>query len=271
MYSGDMKSEGKSVRGVSVHVKGAGPSVVLLHANGGSHHDFDAVSDALATHSKVFAIDWPGHGESADTETPAACAFADLLPSVLEDLNEGPYTLIGNSVGGFAAIRTAAERPDLVRDLVVVNPGGFTPRWPGTFITCWILSSKAVSPVAMRLLPRLYLRRETVAVRAIRSAAVDASRNANKIKTFASIWRSFTDRRHDARADAANISCPVMLIWGTRDPILPWFIDGRRARRAFRDARVVTLPCGHQSFAEMPEAFTTAVADFLGWDKQESS
>jgi len=271
MYSGDMKSEGKSVRGVSVHVKGAGPSVVLLHANGGSHHDFDAVSDALATHSKVFAIDWPGHGESADTETPAACAFADLLPSVLEDLNEGPYTLIGNSVGGFAAIRTAAERPDLVRDLVVVNPGGFTPRWPGTFITCWILSSKAVSPVAMRLLPRLYLRRETAAVTAIRSAAVDGSHNANKIRTFARIWRSFTDRRHDARADAANVSCPVMLIWGTRDPILPWFIDGRRARRAFRDARVVTLPCGHQSFAEMPEEFITTVADFLGWNEQEPS
>ncbi len=271
MYSEDMGTAIRSVSGVSVHVEGAGPSVVLLHANGGSHHDFDAVNDALTTHAKVFAIDWPGHGESADTGAPGACAFADLLPSVLEDLNEGPYTLIGNSVGGFAAIRTAADRPDLVRHLIVVNPGGFTPRWPTTFIACWILGSKAIAPVAMRLLPRLYLKRGTSAVQAMRTAAADASHDPDKIRTFAKIWRSFTDRRHDARADAARVSCPVMLMWGTRDPILPWVIDGRRARRAFRDARVATLPCGHQPFAEMPEEFTMALSDFLGWSEQEPS
>lgn len=271
MYFGDMESQVKSLRGVSVLVKGAGPSVVLLHANGGSHHDFDAVNDALTTQAKVFAIDWPGHGDSVDTATPGACAFADLLPSVLEDLNEGPYTLIGNSVGGFAAIRTAAKRPDLVRNLIVVNPGGFTPRWPTTFIACWFLGSETIAPFAMRLLPRLYLRRETAAVKAIRSAAVDASHKANKVRTFAKIWRSFTDRRHDVRGDAAHVSCPVMLIWGTRDPILPWFIDGRRALRAFPDVRVVTLPCGHQSFAEMPKEFITTVADFLGWNEQAPS
>lgn len=267
MYSCGMKSEVRQVGEVVVHIEGAGPSIVLLHANGGSHHDFDAVIDALTANAKVFAIDWPGLGESAGSTAPGACAFADLLPSVLEDLNEGPYTLIGNSVGGFAAIRTAAERPDLVSRMVVVNPGGFTPRWPTTFIACWFLGSRAIAPVAMRLLPRLYLRRETAAVQAIRTTAVEASRDPAKVRTFAKIWRSFTDRRHDARADAAHVSCPVLLIWGRRDPILPWVIDGRRARRAFRDAQVVTLPCGHQPFAEMPEEFTLAMSEFLGWNE----
>lgn len=271
MYSCGMKSEVRRIGDVAVHVGGAGSSIVLLHANGGSHQDFDAVIDTLSTNAKVFAVDWPGHGESDGSQAPGACAFADLLPSLLENLNEGPYTLIGNSVGGFAAIKTAAERPDLVNQIVVVNPGGFTPRWPITFITCWILGTKAIAPIAMRLLPRLYLRRQTAAVRAIRAAAKDASRHPDKVRTFAKIWRSFTDRRHDARADAAQVSCQVLLLWGTRDPILPWVIDGRRARRAFRDARVVTLPCGHQSFAEMPKEFTTAVANFLGWDEQKSS
>jgi pimeloyl-ACP methyl ester carboxylesterase len=63
----------------------------------------------------------------------------------------------------------------------------------------------------------------------------------------------------------------VLLIWGTRDPILPWLTDGRRARRSFRDARVMTLPCGHQSFAEMPEEFTVALSDFLGWNELDRS
>jgi pimeloyl-ACP methyl ester carboxylesterase len=133
-----MKSEVRRIGDVAVHVGGAGSSIVLLHANGGSHQDFDAVIDTLSTNAKVFAVDWPGHGESDGSQAPGACAFADLLPSLLENLNEGPYTLIGNSVGGFAAIKTAAERPDLVNQIVVVNPGGFTPRWPITFITTTI-------------------------------------------------------------------------------------------------------------------------------------
>lgn len=256
---------------MSVHVTGAGPSVVLLHANGGSHQDFEAIVEELATRTKVFAVDWPGHGKSADSAAPGACAFADLLPSVLEDLNEGPYTVIGNSVGGFAAIRTAAQRPDLVKNLVVVNPGGFTPRWPTTFVACKVFGSTTIAPAVMRFLPRLYLRRKTSTVQAIQAAARDASRDRAKVNTFAKIWQSFTDRGHDARADAARVSCPVLLIWGTRDPILPWLIDGHRAKRAFRNAQVVTLPCGHQSFAEMPSEFMTALTDFLDRSEQELS
>lgn len=250
---------------------GAGPSVVLLHANGGSRQDFEAIVEELATRAKVFAVDWPGHGKSAESAAPGACAFADLLPSVLEDLNEGPYTVIGNSVGGFAAIRTAAQRPDLVKSLVVVNPGGFTPRWPTTFVACRVFGSKTFAPIVMRLLPRLYLRRKNSTVHAIQAAVRDASRDRTKVNTFAKVWRSFTDRGHDARADAARVSCPVLLIWGTRDPILPWLIDGRRAKRAFQNAEVVTLPCGHQSFAEMPSEFMTSLTDFLDRSEQELS
>ena len=265
-----MESTVRTIGDVAVHVAGSGPSVVLLHANGGSHHDFDAIIDALGANAKVFAIDWPGHGNSGDSIEPSAYTFAELLPSLLENINEGPYTLVGNSVGGFAAIRTAARRPDLVRNLVVINPGGFTPRWPSTFLFCRLFGSKRVAPLAMRLLPRLYLRRNTPAVEAIRRSAVAASMNPMNVRTFAKIWRSFTSRQHDARADSSAIDVPVLLMWGKRDPILPWVVDGRRARRAFRNARVVTLPCGHQPFAEMTTEFTATLAEFLDWNERET-
>lgn len=271
MYSRGMESEARTIGDVAVHVAGSGPSLVLLHANGGSHHDFDAIAEALAAHAKVFAIDWPGHGDSSDAIEPGACAFADLLPSLLENIDEGPYTLVGNSVGGFAAIRTAARRPDLVKSLVIINPGGFTPRWPGTLLFCRLFGSERVAPLAMRLLPRFYLRRTTPAVETIRRSAVAASHDPKMVRTFARTWRSFTDRHHDARVDASMLDVPVLLLWGSRDPILPWFIDGRRARRAFRNARVETLPCGHQSFAEMTTEFTTILSDFLGWSERQST
>ena len=240
----------RRIDGVAVHVTGSGPAVVLLHANGGSHHDFDAV-------------DWPGHGDSEPVPTPSACGFADLLPGLLDALGAGPYTLIGNSLGGFAALRTTARRPDLVDRLVLVDPGGFTPRTPLTLGACRLFGTRGFAPTAMRLLPRLYLRRRTPTVAAIRSALADASRDPVRVQTFARLWRSFTDRRHDARPDAATVTAPTLLVWGTRDPVLPWVVDGRRARRALPRARVVTLPCGHQAFAELPLEFLAALHRFL--------
>jgi pimeloyl-ACP methyl ester carboxylesterase len=80
---------------------------------------------------------------------------------------------------------------------------------------------------------------------------------------FAAIWRSFTDPRHDARPDAAALGgIPTLLVWGRRDPVLLWRVDGRRARRALPAAQVATFPCGHQPFAEVPEEFLARLADF---------
>lgn len=263
MYSAVMTSTTRNVDGVAVHSVGSGQPIVLLHANGGDHRDFDAITDELGRRATVHAIDWPGHGASDPIADPSACGFADLLPSILEQLGQGPFTLIGNSVGGFAALRTAARRSDLVRAVVLVNPGGFTPRWPTTLLVCRFLGSERVAPVAMRLLPRIYLRRRTSTVDAIRSAAVVASRDPQKVRTFARIWRSFTDREHDARTDARSIDVPVLIVWGTRDPILPWLVDGRRARTMIDGSRVVKLPCGHQAFAEMPSQFMAVVNELL--------
>ena len=171
--------------------------------------------------------------------------------------------LVGNSVGGFAALRAAARRPELVRGLVLVNTGGFTPQLPTTLLACRLFGWERVAPIAMRLLPRLYLRWNTDATTEVRRRMDTASRVPERVGTFASIWRSFTARDHDARPDASHCSVPTVLVWGTRDPILPWLIDGRRARRALPNARLVRLPCGHQSHIEMPEAFLSETIGFI--------
>jgi pimeloyl-ACP methyl ester carboxylesterase len=211
----------------------------------------------------VNALDWPGHGESDPIDNPTACGFAELLPRVLAELPGGPFVLGGNSIGGFAALRTAATRPELVRGLVLVSPGGFTPRWPGMLAVCTLIANQRVSAHAMGWLPRLYLRRRTMFTTAILERMDAASREPGAVTTFASLWRSFTDRDHDARADADRITVPTLLAWGRRDPILPWPIDGRRARAHLPNAEVATFACGHQPYAEVPQEFQGALSDFL--------
>lgn len=248
---------------VAVHSTGSGEPIVLLHANGGDHRDFDAVVDRLAALHTVHAIDWPGWGDSTTTEGPTATGYAAALPHVLQSLGGGPFVLIGNSVGGFAAIRAAATHPELVRGLVLVNPGGFTPRWPGSVAVCRLIGWPRLASRAMRALPRLYLRRTTPAVAEIRHRADEMSTDPHRVEAFASVWRSFAMREHDARPHARLVAVPTLLMWGRRDPVLAWTIDGRRARRALGRAQVATFPCGHQAFAEMPDEFMAEVEPFL--------
>lgn len=69
---------------------------------------------------------------------------------------------------------------------------------------------------------------------------------------------------HNAVPDASQVEVPALLVWGTRDPILPWWIDGRRAKKSLPHVQVVKLPCGHQAFAEMPDEFLVSLEQFLG-------
>lgn len=255
---------GAVTAGLHLETAGTGPSLVLLHANGGDRRDFAAIAPRLAESGwRVTALDWPGHGRSPRSGAETAVGFGDRLIDALADLG-GRHVLLGNSVGGFAALRAAANAPDLVSGLVLVSPGGFTPHWAGTTMACRLIGSAAVAPRAYRSLPRLYLRDRNPGVAAAIRRAEEASRSAAGVEVFASVWRSFADPGHDARPLAAGVCCPVLLAWGTRDPILPWRIDGRRARAALTDAEVVTFDgAGHQPFIERPDEFLRRTGSFL--------
>ena len=250
----------------SVHKEslGDGPSLVLLHANGGDHRDFAAIAPALAASGwRVTTIDWPGHGMSPRCAPETAVGFGDLLAATLDSLG-GKHVLLGNSVGGFAALQAAAHRPDLVAGLVLVSPGGFSPRWPVTTLACRIIGSALVAPRAYRALPRIYLRDRNAGVTAAIGRAALASGSQQNAEVYASVWRSFTDPDHDGRRLAAAVRCPALLAWGTRDPILPWQLDGRRARAALPLADTVTFSgAGHQPFIERPDEFLSRTAPFL--------
>lgn len=243
---------------------GAGPSLVLLHANGGDRRDFGAIARPLAEAGwRVTTVDFPGHGNSPVREPETAVGFGEQLPEVLDALG-GSHVLLGNSVGGFAALHTAAHRPDLVAGLALVSPGGFTPHWFGTTLACRLIGSGPLAARAYRTLPRLYLRDRNPGVSAAIARAAEASRSPERARVYGSVWRSFTDPAHDARQMAATVHCPILLAWGTQDPVLPWHLDGRRARAALPEAEVVTFPgAGHQPFIERPAEFLDRTAPFL--------
>ena len=237
---------------------------MLLHANGGDHRDFVAVVPTLVESGWcVTTVDWPGHGTSPRRAPETAVGFGEALTQTLDHLG-GKHVLLGNSVGGFAALYAAAHRPERVAGLILVSPGGFSPQWIGTALACSAFGSRRLAPAVYRNLPRIYLRDRNAGVTAAIERATAGSRSAEQAEVYANLWRSFTDPDHDGRQLAAAVHCPVLLVWGTRDPVLPWQVDGRRARAALPHAQTVTFPgAGHQPFIERPDEFLVRTAPFL--------
>ena len=100
---------------------GEGPSVVLLHGLFGSARNFGAVQKALASGSRVIALDLRNHGTSKQAPVVGYDAMAADVLETLAALDALPAVLIGHSMGGKVAMRAALDRPDAVSALVVAD------------------------------------------------------------------------------------------------------------------------------------------------------
>jgi pimeloyl-ACP methyl ester carboxylesterase len=107
---------------------GLGSPIICLHAIGHGARDFARLADELGRQYQFISIDWPGHGASPREPAPAgAVRYAELLESVIDTFGISSAHILGNSVGGAAAIRYAASHPDRVRGLILCNPAGLAP------------------------------------------------------------------------------------------------------------------------------------------------
>ena len=243
---------------------GQGVPLLLLSANPGESRDFAAVMPTLGLHYRVLALDWPGYGQSempVDAADWTVLRLAAVLREFVDALDLPPALLIGNSVGGNAAARLAAEVPGTVRGLVLVAPGGFTPHNLVTRAFCRLMGSRfALSP---RRWASLYLRQRTDTTGEMLARAA-GPQSAPAVRAFnRALWRSFGSDDNDLRALAAGISAPVLLLFGEQDPAIPAGRDGRVAARCLPQARFVAMPCGHAPFAEQPARFLAEVLPFL--------
>jgi pimeloyl-ACP methyl ester carboxylesterase len=108
---------------------GTGPPLVLVHGLGGSHLNWMAAAPLLARRSWVLAPDLIGFGRTPLAGRQARVrANQRLLGRFLERVVGAPAVLVGNSMGGLISILEAAEHPQRVAALVLVDPAVPRPR-----------------------------------------------------------------------------------------------------------------------------------------------
>lgn len=103
---------------------GSGPLVVAVPGMGDLRTTYDELRAALLSAGyRVVTTDLRGHGDSsADFATYGDEATAADVAALVEHLGAGPAVLVGNSMGASAVAVLAADRPELVRALVLLSP-----------------------------------------------------------------------------------------------------------------------------------------------------
>lgn len=104
---------------------GEGPPLVLLHALGESAFDWRWAMPALARSHSVYAPDLPGFGESAKPAADYSPAFfTRFVAAYLDALGIERAAVVGNSLGGHAALRLSLSEPGRVSRLGLVGSAG---------------------------------------------------------------------------------------------------------------------------------------------------
>jgi len=111
---------------IHCHFTGEGRTVLMIPSLGRDADELDTLSEVLAEAGfSAVAVSPRGTGESVGPlQGLTLHSFATDIASVITNLNTGPVHLLGRSFGNRIARCLAADRPDLVRSLVLLAAGG---------------------------------------------------------------------------------------------------------------------------------------------------
>src|SRR5947208_12872440 len=101
----------------------SGSPVVMVHGSWGDHHNWDLVAPRFAETHTVLTYDRRGHSRSERPPSQGSVHedVADLA-ALIESIGIAPAHVIGNSAGAIISVRLAADRPELIRSLVIHEP-----------------------------------------------------------------------------------------------------------------------------------------------------
>jgi pimeloyl-ACP methyl ester carboxylesterase len=277
--------QGHAVHGLRVAPENPeGPAVLLVHGFGASTDHWRHNIPALARRHEVHAIDLLGFGRSAKPEGPAygGALWRDQLTTYVRERIGRPTVLVGNSLGGYAALAAGAALGPEAAGVVLINAAGpfrdeqqATAQGWGAIARRTIGAALLRSPVLQRLLFE-NLRRPATIRRTLRQvyldhtnvdeALVEAIRRPSLDPGAFGVFRTVFDIPSGQPLDElfASLRAPLLLLWGIRDP---WInAAGRRAsfqRHAPANTREVVLEAGHCPHDEVPGPVNAALLEWL--------
>jgi 2-hydroxy-6-oxonona-2,4-dienedioate hydrolase/4,5:9,10-diseco-3-hydroxy-5,9,17-trioxoandrosta-1(10),2-diene-4-oate hydrolase len=263
---------------IAVAEVGSGPVLVMLHGGGPGASgvaNYRQNLPALAKQFRVVLPDQPGFGgsyrpsqEELDAKSITQIAV-DALVEAFDVLGIERFHLLGNSLGGAAAIALAQQHPARVEKLVLMAPGGgWLPFGPtpteGQKEMFRYYTGEGPTPKKMRNFIRVMVA-EPKKFEDVVQARYESSLDESHIAFYHRLNEHFA-KRHGMDPlwrDLNKVKAPTLLLWGRDDRTIT--LEGAQIMlRYIRDVQLhVFGNCGHWVQLERQAEFERLVTDFL--------
>jgi pimeloyl-ACP methyl ester carboxylesterase len=259
---------------------------LCVHGLEGSSRNWTDLVDVLRSRLACEAMDLPGFGDSPP-RPDGRYSIAALAQTVIALLGKHgkPVHLIGNSLGGAVCVKVAATRPELIQSLTLISPALPDSRPRMDLIRFPVVSLPRLGTRLVKQYQVLPPERRVADVittcygdpalfhQARFATEVTELTRRDELGYAASVLvgsvRTLTAEfvrkgRHCAWRDAARVTAPTLVIYGSRDRLVDARMAGRAAHQ-FADARVVVMPrTGHVAHMEHPDAVAAEIGILLG-------
>ena len=263
-------------RRVDVVDMGSGPPIVFIHGLSGSWQNWLEQLPVFARDHRVIAFDLPGFGESEmPREKITIPGYGRFVETLLGELGITTAAIVGNSMGGFIGIELAIRFPQLVERLVLVSAAGLSIEYLRNeraiavlqalenrlaAYTGWLASrsdAMARRPRARQMIFGIVAHRPDLLPGPLVAEQVKGSGKPG----FVPALDALTD--YPIRDRLGEIACPVLIVWGSEDKLVPARDADEFARLIPNSRKVVWKDTGHVAMLERPDAFNALLAAFL--------
>jgi pimeloyl-ACP methyl ester carboxylesterase len=263
----DQWIDGRRVRYVDY---GDGPPLLLLHGLGCAWQWWLECLPTLAVHHRVIAIDLPGFGHSDPLPAPGEMSVhAEVMHALADALELDTVFVAGHSMGGLVTLAMAEARPDRVRRVILANGAGVPMGGARLSAVIGVIKAShallgregvrralARRPRARRLLGRAVTSNPDALSPELASIVVPLMAAPGFIDAVIAAGAAVRTTQPEA------VGCPVLLLWGDRDPIIP-LSTAHEMERRLPDPRLVVLHgAGHTPMVETPAKFTEKLLAF---------
>jgi pimeloyl-ACP methyl ester carboxylesterase len=239
---------------------GEGEPLIILHGGSSGAQSLEKNIEVLAHRYTIYVPDLPGFGLSQSLEGPYYIAeMVDFIEKFARALGLKRFYLLGHSFGGGLALHYTLKNPAHVKKLVLVSSLCL-----GKDIAWWVRISStpifcgSVGRVVMGIFKALkhvatFFGPWEIAEPITRASIHIASRISN-----------FTEQTSVLIGQLPEIVAPTLVIWGKKDPIVP-FAHAYSAAGLIPDCRVrVFADCGHSVYRDRLNDFSNELKRFLG-------
>jgi pimeloyl-ACP methyl ester carboxylesterase len=213
------------------HRGGSGSPLVCLHGFLDTWRTWELVLPALERRHDVLAPALAGHAGGPPIEGGATAAvLADAVERAMDEAGFELAHLVGNSLGGYVALQLAAR--GRAHTVVALAPAGGWARDDRSYKELLGFQSalhdmvKAAAPHADAIVATPEGRRRVSRYLVTNFEHIPAELLAHYTRGAAACDAATTliDHAHHAgwSLDAERIACPVRIVWGTDDRLLPW-------------------------------------------------